>query len=49
MMMQPNGIGPESFDLLKEYLQSNNLQSSELQRLLASISTNDGNVEDLKD
>ena len=36
-MMQPNGIGPESFDILKEYLISKQGQSTELQQLLASI------------
>jgi len=37
MMPQYNGIGPESFDLLKEYLKSHKEQSPELKQLLASF------------
>jgi hypothetical protein len=36
-MMAPNGLGPESFDLLKEYLSSSGSTQKDILQLLAGF------------
>ena len=44
-MMPSSGIGPESFDLLKEYLSSAPGQQTDIHQLIASINTGFGAAE----